>query len=252
MRNAMRQRVTITTCLLLLIGFCSPSMLLARAIRISYTSRGLAYFPAFIAAELGFFKDEGLDVELIQMRSKLSVIALLNRNIDYPLSFGGTVEGAVAGYPIKVLMVLSDRSPQYFVTGKGYSNAAHLKGTLIGLNRMGGTNEYVINKVLDHLGLKRSEYKLVSLGDEAIRLVALMNGRIAGTILSPPGPAVVRRSGGNVLARVADIMFSPQSLVATHKNLPAENPAEVRAIIKTFVRSLDFMHRAENRASLEI
>lgn len=246
----MRRRVTILSCLVLLLGFCSPSVLFGRVIRISYTSRGLAYFPAFIAVEQGFFKDEGLDVELIQMRSNLSVIALLNRNIDYTLSFGGTLEGAVAGYPIKVLMVLSDRSPQYFVSGKQYSSAGSLKGALIGLNRMGGTNEYVINKVLEHLGLKRSDYKLVGLGDEAVRVVALINGRIAGTILSPPGPAIVRRSGGNILARVSDIMFSPQSLVATHKSLPAENPGEVRAIVKTFVRSLDFMSRPTNKPDL--
>ena len=225
-------------------------MIFGRVIRISYTSRGLAYLPAFVATEQGFFKDEGLDTELIQMRSNLGVLALLNHNIDYSLSFGGTLDGAVAGYPIKVLLVLSDRSPQYFVSGKRYLSGTDLKGTLIGANRLGGSNEQVIVKVLEHLGLQRSEYKLVSLGDEAVRLVALMNGRIAATVLSPPGPAIARRSGCNVLARVSDIVFSPQSLVATHKNRPTENPGEVRAIVKTFVRSLEFMSRPENRPAL--
>jgi NitT/TauT family transport system substrate-binding protein len=223
-----------------------PAHGFSRPIRMAYTSRSLAFLPAFFAVEEGFFKREGLDVTLIQMRSNLGVVALVNREVDYTLSYGGTLEAALKGLPIKVLMVLSD-TPHYFVSAKAYPKVQDLKGRIIGVNRLGGSNEYVITKVMEHFGIRRDEIKIMALGDEPIRRVALEKGLIAATVLAPPGPVLARKAGLHVLLWVGEVVFSPQSLLATTTGRIDREMAEVRSVVRALAESLAFIRKPANK-----
>ena len=68
----------------------------AEKIMISYSSRTYAFLPAQVAVAKGFFKDENLDPVLIQMRSQVTVPALLSGEVDYTLSFGNIIAGGNA------------------------------------------------------------------------------------------------------------------------------------------------------------
>ena len=219
----------------------------SQVIRMSYTSRSLNFLPAFVAMEEGFFKREGLSVELIQMRSNLGVMALINNQVDFTLSYGGTLEAALKGWPIKILVVISD-TPHHLVAGKSYRKVQDLKGKIIGVNRLGGSNEYVIAKVMDHFGIKRDDIKILALGDEPVRRVAIEQELIAATILSPPEPVLARRSGLNVLLWVGEVVFSPQSALATTKEKLERKRDEVKAVVRAMVRGLDFVKKPENKA----
>jgi hypothetical protein len=62
---------------------------------------------AIIAQDKGFFKDENLDPVLIQMRSQVTVPALMSGEVNYTLSFGNILTGAMQGMPFKILAVLT-------------------------------------------------------------------------------------------------------------------------------------------------
>ena len=66
----------------------------AEKITVSYSSRTYAFLPAQVAVAKGFFKDENLDPVLIQMRSQVTVPALLSGEVNYTLSFGNIIAGA--------------------------------------------------------------------------------------------------------------------------------------------------------------
>lgn len=51
-------------------------------VRISYSSRSNTITPLVLAAQKGFFTEEGVDVELIQVNPRLGATALLNGDID--------------------------------------------------------------------------------------------------------------------------------------------------------------------------
>src|SRR5262245_30480698 len=62
-------------------------------IMVSYSSRTYAFLPAQVAVAKGFFKDENLDPVLIQMRSQVTVPALMSGEVNYTLSFGNIIAG---------------------------------------------------------------------------------------------------------------------------------------------------------------
>lgn len=84
-------------------------------ITVSYSSRTYAFLPAQVAVAKGFFKDENLDPVLIQMRSQVTVPALMSGEVNYTLSFGNILTGAMQGMPFKILAVLTDKPLHHIV-----------------------------------------------------------------------------------------------------------------------------------------
>ncbi len=65
-------------------------------VRISYSSRSNSVTPFYLAAQKGFFTEEGMDVELIQVNPRLGATAVLNGDIDFTTTFGSTLRGIIA------------------------------------------------------------------------------------------------------------------------------------------------------------
>ena len=90
--------------LLLLFWFCSDAGA-AEKVRISVTNYNMSYLAAGVAAKKGFFKEEGLDPEIIRMNFNVAMSALINGEVDYTMIFGSVVRAAMRGIPVKVVAV---------------------------------------------------------------------------------------------------------------------------------------------------
>ena len=75
-----------------------------KRIRIGSTTPSITTLPSEIAAKRGFFKDEGLDPEMITIRSADIIIkAMLSGQLDYSTSLPSLATAAVAGLPIRIV-----------------------------------------------------------------------------------------------------------------------------------------------------
>lgn len=82
----------------------------AEEISLSYTASTLTFLAGRIAADQDFFRQEGLDVKFVQMRTAALIPALTNAHIDYTMSFLPPVDSALKGLPIQMMGVFVDRS----------------------------------------------------------------------------------------------------------------------------------------------
>jgi len=87
----------------------------ADKIRISVTNPNMSFLPSGVALKKGFFKDEGLDVEIIRMNVPNIITALVTGDIGYTLLFGSVVRGALRGMPMRALASLLDGSTHALV-----------------------------------------------------------------------------------------------------------------------------------------
>src|ERR1700750_1210569 len=85
-------RMLIVLMLLLLLGGDAPA---AERIAIATPSRGLFEFPVVVAMRKGFYRDEGIDVDKVQMQPAVGVKALISGDIDYLLAWGSALRAAV-------------------------------------------------------------------------------------------------------------------------------------------------------------
>jgi NitT/TauT family transport system substrate-binding protein len=227
--------------------FCcavNSSLQAADKIVVSYSSRSYAFLPAQVAVAKGFFKDENLEPLLIQMRSQVTVPALMSGEVHYTLSFGNILAGAMQGMPFKILAVLTDRPLHHIVARPEIKTIADLRGKRIGTQRIGGSDHLAAEAILQAKGLDLKEVQFVTLGaDEPARVEMMKKNLVDAISIAPPGPNRLAREGFNVLGGPKDLKIgSPISAVAATDSRIKNNRDELKRVLRAVIRGLRFMH----------
>ena len=231
--------------------FCvvvSTTLYAADRITISYSSRTYAFLPAQVAVAKGFFKEENLDPLLIQMRSQVTVPALLSGEVNYTLSFGNILAGAMQGLPFKILAVLTDKPLHNIVARPEIKTIADLRGKRIGTQRLGGSDHLAAEAILQAKGIDLKDVQFVTLGaDEPVRVEILKKGLVDAVCVSPPGPVRLARQGYNILGGPKDLKIgSPISAVAATDSRLKNYRDESKKVLRAVVRGLRFMHERKD------
>jgi NitT/TauT family transport system substrate-binding protein len=211
---------------------------------ISYSSRSYAFLPAQVAVARGFFKDENLEPLLIQMRSQVTVPALISGEVNYTLSFGNIIAGAMQGVPFKILAMLTDKPLHSLVARPEIKSINDLRGKRIGTQRIGGSDHLAAEAILQAKGLDLKDVQFVTLaGDEPVRVEILKKGLVDAICTVPPGPVRLTREGYNILGGPKDLKIgSPISAVAVTDSRLRSNRDEAKKVLRAVLRGLRFMH----------
>jgi ABC-type nitrate/sulfonate/bicarbonate transport system substrate-binding protein len=211
---------------------------------ISYSSRSYAFLPAQIAVVKGFFKDENLEPLLIQMRSQVTVPALLSGEVHYTLSFGNIIGSAMAGLPFKILGVLTDKPLHSLVARPEIKTIADLRGKRIGSQRIGGSDQLAAEAILQAKGIDVKDVQFITLGgDEPVRVEMLRKNLVDAICTVPPGPVRLAREGYNVLGGPKDLKIgNPISAVAATDTRLKTQREETKKVLRAVLRGLRAMH----------
>jgi len=226
--------------LLALFALLMPGRMLeaAEKVRISVTNLNMSFLPAGVALRKGFFKDEGLDVEVIRMNVPNTITALMTGDIGYTLLFGSVVRGALRGMPLRAVASLLDSPTHALVAKPEYKSVKELKGKTLGIGNFGGTDEVVARLMFKYLGVdSEKELKVIAVGADRARLAALKEGLVDVAVIAPPGDALGKQMGFNVLARAYEIFSFPFIGIGTNLKSIKERPVEVKKVIKALVRA---------------
>ena len=200
--------------------------------------------PAQVAEARGFFKDENLEPLLIQMRSQVAVPALMSGEVNYTLSFGNIIAGAMQGMPFKILAVLTDKPLHSLVGRPEIKTINDLRGKRIGSQRIGGSDQLAAEAILQAKGINLKDVQFVTLGgDEPVRVEILRKGLVDAICTVPPGPVRLVREGYNLLGGPKDLKIgSPISSVAVTDSRLKSNRDETKKVLRAVLRGLRFMH----------
>ncbi len=197
----------------------------------------------------GFFKDEGLDVEIIRMNVPNIITALVTGDIGYTLLFGSVVRGALRGMPMRALASLLDGSTHALVAKPEYKSGKELKGKIVGIGNFGGTDEVAARMMLKSFGLDtEKDLKFIALGPDRARLAALKEGLVDVAVIAPPGDALGRQMGFNVLLRAYEVFSFPFIGIGANLKTIKEKPEEVKKVVKAMVRANRFIREDKEGA----
>lgn len=129
----------------------------------------MAFYPYFVAQEFGYFKDEGLEVELVPSGQTETTLQLAAGNIDIgainpPETLVSLTSGEdwVVFYDFYQKNVFSIKAPE----DSGIQSVADLKGKVLGITSLGGGELPLVEAALQEVGLTSGkDVKLLAVGD---------------------------------------------------------------------------------------
>jgi NitT/TauT family transport system substrate-binding protein len=221
-----------------LLGTAPDPSAAADKIRISVTNFNMSFLPSGLAVKRGFFKEEGLEAEVIRMNANVAISALASGDTDYTMIFGSVVRAAIRGLPVRVVASLIDGSTHALIARSEFKSAKELKGKTLGIQAYGATDHVVAMMMFKHFGVDpEKEIKAVALGTAAARVSALKEGIVEVAVISPPADEEARKLGFNVLARAYELFNFPFIGLGTHTRKIKERPDEVKRTIKALIKA---------------
>jgi NitT/TauT family transport system substrate-binding protein len=216
----------------------------ADKVRLSISAVDISFLTAGLASKRGFFRDEGLDVEIIRMNANVSITALSTGDIDYTMIFASVVRGALRGMPMKVVSSYMDSSTHLLIARPEYKSLKDLKGKTLAVSTFGATSDVAARMMFKQGGVDpERELKIIPLGAERSRYTALREGIVDVAVLSPPADSEATRLGFNVLSRFFEHFKLPFTGLGVNTKKLKEKPDEVKRMIKAALRANRFVRQ---------
>lgn len=222
-------------------------------VAITYSSRSIASIDFYVAQERGFFREEGLDAQLVQVRATVAIAAVVSGEVAALSSIGSAIRTIPRGVPVKVLAVGLRRPLFWLVSRPELKAFSDLRGKVIGTTTIGGSQHTAGIRMLRKAGLDpEKDVTVVLAGDVPTQLQALVNGSIQIGILSPPMVIVARdKFKMNVLASAMEEFSSLQNgLGVTDRSLKEQRELTKR-MLRARAKGNRYFHQNE-RGSAEV
>ena len=217
------------------------------------------YLPLTIAEQLGYFKAEGLDVEIVDFAGGSKALqAVVGGSADVVSgAFEHTINMQTKGQHLRAF-VLQGAAPQIVLgvnpkTMAGYKSVADLKGKKIGVSAPGSSTNVMVNFVLAKAGLKPSDVSIIGVGTGSGAVAAMRSGQIDAMSNLDPVITLLQRSGD--LKIVSDTRTLAESERVFGGPMPAgclyapqafidKNPNTVQALTNAMVRANKWIQKA--------
>ena len=213
-------------------------------IRVSYASLSAAYMDHICAMDKGYFREEGLNIEVIRAPGGVATPGLLSGQFDFSSSASSAVSAAVRGGPVKVVYTNLSRPNYTLVSIKPeITSAKDLVGKKIAIASFGDTGHLSTILFLKKMAVNPSSVLFIAVGRNEVRFPALISGAIDATPLTVRDTIALKEQKHFVLADLGKEIQLVWNGVAVSSKLLAENPQLVERFLRGLAKGREFARR---------
>ena len=245
----LRHHVRAVLAAVLLLVTTAPEAL-AGKLRIGHTT-WVGYGPLYLARDLGFFKEGGLEIDLRTIEEgSLIMTAVAGGNLDGTASTLDEImkyRSAETCFRAVLTLDESHGGDGVLVVGD-VKSLRDLKGKTVALNE-GSTSQFWFNILLAKEGMSPADVKVANMtADDAA--AAFMARRVPVAVTWEPHLSLVRKKKtGRVLVDSATTPGVIVDVVALGCQVIEKHPADVAALVKGYYKAIDFMKKNPARAN---
>jgi NitT/TauT family transport system substrate-binding protein len=219
----------------------------------------LYYLPLTIAEQLGYFRSEGLDIQISDFAGGSQALRAV---------VGGSADVVSGAYEHTINMqakkqnlqcfVQQGRAPQIVIgiataKAKNYRSPKDLKGMKIGVSAPGSSTNMVVNFFIAKDGLKPSDVSIVGVGTGAGGIAAIKSGQIDAISNLDPMMTKLEQDGDirvlvdtRTLKGTEELFGGPMPAACLYAPIEyiRKNPNTVQALTNAMVRADKWIHTA--------
>ena len=207
-------------------------------VRIGYVSRSILDMPFIIARDRGYFREEGLEPELIFIKAAQTIPAMLAGGIDLGTATGTAIVAALSGVDVRVVFAMSDKPSFDLIAAPNIANVQQMRGKKLGITAFGALAETLAREIFRANKMPADQVTFLPLGTSDVLYIALKAGTIDATMLQIPQSFLAVDEGFRKLASGADVYRALQGGLTTTKAIISERPELVTKTIRATQRAL--------------
>ncbi|MGH2670567.1 MAG: ABC transporter substrate-binding protein, partial [bacterium] len=213
------------------------------------------YLPTTLAAQLGHYRDEGLNVRIDSFAGGArSLQALLGGSADVVSGFyDHTIQMAAEGRRLRAFVTML-RYPGFVLASPTIARIEDLRGAVVGVTAPGSSTHFFLNHLLSTRGLAPGDVSVTSIGGAATAVVAVERGKVGAAVMTDPAftllqrrlPSVRLLADARTAAGVRSIFdsdtYPAAVLYSTHEWLD-RHPDAARRLARALCRTLEWIQR---------
>jgi ABC-type nitrate/sulfonate/bicarbonate transport system substrate-binding protein len=220
-------------------GLCAQ----IQKIRISLSSSSNTNTTYYVAKAKGMFKDEGLEVEFIQVNPRLGAMAVLNGDVTFTTSFVSTFRGVVQGLPMKTVFILLKKGTYFLmVRPEIIKDIQDLKGKKLGVTAVNGGDHIIGRELLRSIGIDPSLMQAIAVGNPTLRAQAVQTNAVQAVSVSPPHDLILQQMGLKAIAGPPEIGVPSSGLFASNVFIK-EHPQVLKQTIRAALKANRFIEK---------
>jgi len=232
--------------LVLAIVLTLPAAVFAQKTVVAWTAVSALNSPYWIMKEGGFFKQEGLDVDLIYIPSSATVAqAMLAGEVAVSAANSQVVtDSGLQGGDLLSMGAIVNVVAFYVMAAPEIKRIEDLKGKPVGVTRFGASTDFGLRMLLSKYGLVAGrDVPVLQIGGMPEIAGALSKRSIYAAPMSYPMAYVAEQAGIKMLANLAkeDIPFMHVGLTTTRTFL-REHRSRAKALLRAYGRAVHYMH----------
>ena len=208
--------------------------------------------PFIIAQEKGYFKEEGLEVNIQQYKSAMDRdSALQSGNLDGAISDMLAVAFAKdGGFNVKVTSFTDGSYKLIASKQSGAKAVADLKGQDVAVSR-NTIIEYVTDQILAKENLPEDSINKVIIPQIPTRLEMLQNGKLAAATLPEPMASIAVHNGCQFVTGSDELGINPGVIMFTAKTTN-DRRAEIAAMYRAYNKAVDYLNNTPREEYIDL
>ena len=208
--------------------------------------------PFIIAQEKGYFKEEGLEVNIQQYKSAMDRdSALQSGNLDGAISDMLAVAFAKdGGFNVKVTSFTDGSYKLIASKQSGAKSVADLKGQDVAVSR-NTIIEYVTDQILAKENLPEDSINKVIIPQIPTRLEMLQNGKLAAATLPEPMASIAVHNGCQFVTGSDELGINPGVIMFTAKAADSKK-AEIQAMYRAYNKAVQYLNNTDRAEYIDL
>jgi NitT/TauT family transport system substrate-binding protein len=226
----------------------------ARRIRVAIPGYNITQIVFFTAKDRGYYKEEGLDVDLIQMTGTLSNLALMSSEVEFTSVPTAAMTANLRGANLRVLFATFERPLFWLYTRPQIRDVKELKSKKVGVGGLNQASYVLLKELLSTYGLEPGkDYTLIQAGDSSPRFMALTSGFIDATLLPLPWNFQAQESGMHELVALAKSeVVAPTGSIVVRDELLRSDPILIEQFTRATLKGLRLASEQRSTAILAL
>jgi ABC-type nitrate/sulfonate/bicarbonate transport system substrate-binding protein len=210
------------------------------------------YWASYVAQQSGMFKDQRLDVEVIQLsRPSEAVQALIGGSLNFAwVSADAFINAIEAGGNVSIIGQAIGNPAFSVVTQPAIKSWSEVKGKTVAVSAPKDGAAIIFRLMAQPNGLKESDYTFISVGTTPNRYAALKSKAVDVAIMGQPQDFLAADEGFRVLGR-SDAVLKNYSfvMIGINKSWAANHRDSVVRYLATIRRAVDWLYNPANKTA---